>query len=101
MVMVMAASTVAEVTAGTGIAGYIAAGTSAAIAAGRIRAIGTFDSNLRHPLPRNVRSKPRIKRGFFVRESANLNRLITNSSWLSSCSERLSANSRDRCFLAY
>lgn len=66
MAMAMAASMVAEVTAGTGIAGYIAAGTSAAIEVGRIRAIGIFDSSSRHHLPRNARSKPRLMRGFFV-----------------------------------
>ena len=37
-------------TAGTRIAGYIVAGTSAAIEAGRTRGIATFHGNLRHAL---------------------------------------------------
>jgi hypothetical protein len=48
--MAMVASMVAVVTAGTGIAGYIAAGILAVIGAGRTRGIATSGGSLHHAL---------------------------------------------------
>jgi hypothetical protein len=54
--MAMVASMVAVVTAGTGIAGYIEAGTSAAIGAGRTRGIAASGGDLRHALRASLHS---------------------------------------------